>query len=77
MSSFIGHSLAAIITYYVEKQPTSRNTRYWLGWLIIVASAPDVDHIIPALHLLPSHQKITYSPLPCSPALLASPAIST
>src|ERR671932_1543876 len=61
MSSFIGHSLAATSTYYVEKQPTSRNTRYWLGWLIIVASAPDVDHIIPALHLTYQYQDVRIS----------------
>jgi len=61
MSSFIGHSLAAISTYYVEKPPTSRNTRYWLGWLIIVASAPDVDHIIPALHLTYQYQDVRIS----------------
>lgn len=61
MSSFIGHSLAALSTYYVEKQPTSRNTRYWLGWLIIVGSAPDVDHIIPALHLTYQYQDVRIS----------------
>ncbi|GAB4204983.1 MAG: hypothetical protein Fur006_60650 [Coleofasciculaceae cyanobacterium] len=63
MSSFIGHSLAAISTYFVEKQPTSLNQRYWLGWLILVASAPDIDHLIPALHLTYQYEdvRITHS----------------
>src|SRR5919199_1061223 len=63
MSSFIGHSLAAISTYSVEKQPASLNKIYWLGWLIIIASAPDIDHIIRALHLTFQHQdiRITHS----------------
>jgi membrane-bound metal-dependent hydrolase YbcI (DUF457 family) len=63
MSSFIGHSLAAISMYSVEKQPPSPNKIYWLGWLIIIASAPDIDHIIRALHLRSQHQdiRITHS----------------
>lgn len=63
MSSFIGHSLAASSTYFIEKQPTSPNKIYWLGWLIIIASAPDIDHIIRALHFTFQHQdiRITHS----------------
>lgn len=64
MSSFIGHSLAAISTFSVEKQSASSNTRrYWLAWLIIIASAPDIDHIIPALHLTFQYEdvRITHS----------------
>jgi|SRR5919199_1151281 hypothetical protein len=63
MSSFIGHSLAAISTYSVEKQPQSPNKIYWLGWLIIIASAPDIDHIVRTLHLTSQHQdiRITHS----------------
>lgn len=63
MSSFIGHSLAAISTYSVEKQPLSPYKIYWLGWLIIIASAPDIDHIIRTLHLRSQHQdiRITHS----------------
>ena len=63
MSSFIGHSLAAISTYSVEKQPPSLNKIYWLGWLIIIASAPDIDHIVRTLHLTSQHQdiRITHS----------------
>jgi hypothetical protein len=63
MSSFIGHSLAALSTYSVGKQPTSPKTRYWLAWLIIIASAPDIDHIVRALHLTSHHEdiRITHS----------------
>jgi hypothetical protein len=63
MSSFIGHSLAAFSTYSVEKQPPSSHKIYWLGWLIIIASAPDIDHIIRTLHLRSQHQdiRITHS----------------
>lgn len=51
MSSFIGHSLAAIGTSSVEKRAISPKTIGWLGWLIIIASAPDIDHISNALRL--------------------------
>jgi inner membrane protein len=58
MSSFLGHTLAALCTYSVEKQPTSRNKMYWLGWLIAIASAPDIDHIIRSLRLTVNYQEI-------------------
>ncbi len=64
MSSFIGHSLAALSTYIVKKPPTSSNKRRaWLGWLILVASAPDIDHVTRSLHLTYEHQdiRITHS----------------
>ncbi|HEY9609217.1 metal-dependent hydrolase [Allocoleopsis sp.] len=61
MSSFIGHSLAAFSTYSLEKQPASSNRKSWLGWLIIIASAPDIDHIIPALHLTYQYQDVRIS----------------
>lgn len=52
MSSFIGHSLAALSTYSLEKPPLSTYFRKsWLLWLIIIASAPDIDHLVPFLHL--------------------------
>ncbi len=64
MSSFIGHSLAALSIFSVKKQPPSTKTKkYWLGWLIIVASAPDIDHGVDFLHLT-SHSediRITHS----------------
>lgn len=63
MSSFLGHSLAALCAYSVEKQPISRNKMYWLGWLIVIASAPDIDHIIRALRLTVNDRelRITHS----------------
>lgn len=63
MSSFIGHSLAALMTYSVEKQYTSLKKMYWLGWLIIIASAPDIDHIVHSLRLSANYQtiRITHS----------------
>lgn len=63
MSSFLGHSLAALSTYSFEKQPISPKKRYWFGWLIIIASAPDIDHIFRSLHLTYQHQdvRITHS----------------
>lgn len=63
MSSFIGHSLAALMTYSVEKQPTSLKKMYWLGWLIVIASAPDIDHIVQSLRLTVNYQtiRITHS----------------
>jgi inner membrane protein len=63
MSSLIGHSLAAIaINMAMPKannpaardQTPSRQKRWgdllWLGWLITVACAPDLDYVIPSLH---------------------------
>jgi inner membrane protein len=63
MSSFLGHSLAALSAYSVEKQPISRNKIYWLGWLIVIASAPDIDHIIRTWRLTVNYQelRITHS----------------
>jgi hypothetical protein len=58
MSSFLGHSLAALCAYSVEKQPISRNKIYWLGWLIVIASAPDIDHIIRTLRLTVDYREI-------------------
>lgn len=63
MSSFIGHSLAALSTYFVEQPASFKSRKYWLVWLIIIASAPDIDHVIPSLHLTANSQliRITHS----------------
>lgn len=64
MSSFLGHSLAAY--------SLASATRYcrgsislgflWAVWLIVVASAPDVDYLIPALNSRAHHGlRITHS----------------
>ena len=49
MSSFLGHSLAAA-TLYVAAKPPARPV-LWAIWLIAVASAPDIDYVIPGLRL--------------------------
>lgn len=47
MSSFIGHSLAAL-TLSVLGQPRP-SSKLWLGWLVVMALAPDIDYMIPVL----------------------------
>jgi hypothetical protein len=61
MSFFIGHSLAALSTYSVEKQPTSPKAISWLVWLIVIASAPDIDHIVRTLRLTVDGQTLIIS----------------
>jgi membrane-bound metal-dependent hydrolase YbcI (DUF457 family) len=52
MSSFIGHSLAAFSIYSLNRQSLSNSLRkWWLAWLIIIASTPDIDHIVRSFHL--------------------------
>lgn len=52
MSSFLGHSLVASSIYWFAP-PSQRNfsgKRFvWLLWLIVVASAPDIDYLAIAL----------------------------
>ncbi len=63
MSSFLGHTLAAITIHSIAKPYNSKpHIRVWLGWLVLIASAPDIDYIIPILHPS-SHQgmRITHS----------------
>lgn len=63
MSSFVGHSLSAIAIYFTQERALiSKNRVFWLIWLIIVASAPDIDYLIPELNLS-AHQglRITHS----------------
>jgi inner membrane protein len=64
MSSFFGHSLAAYaLASAVRQSPASPLGRLrWAGWLIAVASAPDLDYLIPALSS-PAHHgiRITHS----------------
>ena len=71
MSSFVGHSLAAWTIhkssgFFLNKAPTRLNRLLWLGWLIVVAVAPDLDHFIPALHSsVHEGLRITHSLLIC------------
>ncbi|HVF42026.1 MAG TPA: metal-dependent hydrolase [Pyrinomonadaceae bacterium] len=64
MSSFLGHSLAAYTLFSLErwKRPFSRGRAVWLGWLVALASAPDIDYLVPAL-ASPAHEgrRVTHS----------------
>lgn len=58
MSSFIGHCLAGFTTYAFTQQfhtdrPHRKNQHdwRWLIWLLIVASLPDIDYLIPGLRV--------------------------
>lgn len=64
MSSLLGHSLAAYslasATRYCQGSTSLRFL--WAGWLIVLASAPDVDYLIPALNSRAHHGlRITHS----------------
>jgi inner membrane protein len=50
MSSFIGHSLAALMAYAMARP--ARPPRWgWMVWLVVLALAPDVDYLIAPLRL--------------------------
>lgn len=51
MSSFLGHSLAAYSLFSLNPwtRPSSRWRAMWLGWLLVLAFAPDIDYLVPAL----------------------------
>lgn len=64
MSSFLGHSLAAYSLASAVRQslasPSGRLS--WAVWLIALASAPDLDYLIPALNSSANHGiRITHS----------------
>jgi inner membrane protein len=61
MSSFIGHSLAGLTAYAATQQwqtPRwhSRISWGWLIWLLVIASIPDIDYLIPGLRIKPAQQ---------------------
>lgn len=64
MSSFLGHGLAAYTLFALDRRmwPSRRHGAMWLGWLVVLASAPDIDYLVPALGS-PAHQgsRITHS----------------
>jgi membrane-bound metal-dependent hydrolase YbcI (DUF457 family) len=51
MSSFLGHSLAAYSLFSLERRerPSTPWRTVWLAWLVVLASAPDIDYLVPAL----------------------------
>jgi membrane-bound metal-dependent hydrolase YbcI (DUF457 family) len=64
MSSFFGHSLAAYVIASAARQDSA--SLLWksglAGWLIALASAPDLDYLIPALNSSAHHgTRITHS----------------
>jgi len=70
MSSFIGHSLAGLTTYAIAQQiQTDRSNQSnqpdwkWMLWLLVIASIPDIDYLIPALRVQQVNQtlRITHS----------------
>jgi inner membrane protein len=64
MSSFLGHSLVAYSLFSLDRRkwPFTRRRAMWLGWLVVLASAPDIDYLVAALGS-PAHQgsRITHS----------------
>lgn len=67
MSSFIGHSLAAATIYVSAYRPQKPVAPFlWAAWLIITASAPDIDYLLPSLRL-PGHPpaRLTHSLIGC------------
>ncbi|MBE9115523.1 metal-dependent hydrolase [Lusitaniella coriacea LEGE 07157] len=51
MSSFIGHSIAATTIYYVRNRTLNEfKQKLWFVWLIVLASIPDLDYIVPFLN---------------------------
>jgi inner membrane protein len=64
MSSFLGHSLAAYsLSSAVRLNHASSLSRSsWAMWMIALASAPDLDYLIPALNSSANHGlRITHS----------------
>lgn len=53
MSSFIGHTLSGLGVWAVTQPPKRPALRdfVWLGWVTLVALAPDLDYIFPALYV--------------------------
>jgi len=51
MSSFLGHGLAAYALFSINqrKWPSTLRSAMWLGWLVVLASAPDIDYLVPSL----------------------------
>jgi inner membrane protein len=58
MSSFIGHSFAGLTTYAITQQiqrdrpPLLNSLNWkWIIWLLLIASIPDIDYLIPSLRV--------------------------
>jgi inner membrane protein len=65
MSSFIGHTLAALTLSTLEA-PSRRGHWVWTAWLVVLALAPDVDYAVSALRLPgPPVIRVTHSLVGC------------
>ena len=64
MSSFLGHGLAAYSLFSLDRRerPSTLWRAVWLAWLVVLAFAPDIDYLVPAL-ASPAHRgsRITHS----------------
>lgn len=51
MSSFLGHGLAAYSLFSLDRRkwPSTPRRAVWLAWLVVLAFAPDIDYLVPAL----------------------------
>ncbi len=62
MSSFIGHSLAAVTISYLDKRESiDKPSIVWQIWLICTALAPDIDYLIVRLQSSSNGVRITHS----------------
>jgi membrane-bound metal-dependent hydrolase YbcI (DUF457 family) len=70
MSSFIGHSLTGLTAYATTQQlqvdrsnESSYHNWLWLAWLLVIASMPDIDYLMPGLRVQHANQilRITHS----------------
>jgi|GEM_PF-557638 len=63
MSSPIGHSVAAALVYsFGDRALTQLKQKLWFVWLIVLASLPDLDYIVPFLNRAYYHNaRVTHS----------------
>ncbi len=62
MSSFVGHSIAAVTIYASDKGAVrSRSEIAWALWLVVVAAAPEVDYAIRTLRVGTDDVRLTHS----------------
>lgn len=59
LSSFLGHTLAAFTVSRATPGPGRRVA--WFLWLAVLASAPDIDYLVPVLHLGALRYRISHS----------------
>jgi membrane-bound metal-dependent hydrolase YbcI (DUF457 family) len=61
MASFIGHSLTAFAIHSLDKANAPRFNARWMGWLILIATVPDIDYLIRPLRTDSETIRITHS----------------